>query len=138
MKVKRLNPKAILPDYKHDGDAGLNLYSIVRAKLEPGARATVPTGIATEIPAGHVGLIWDRSGLSHKSGLKVMGGVIDAGYRGEIGVGLVNTSHEAYTIEAGDKIAQMLIQEVEHVLISEVAELSDTSRGSAGFGSTGR
>ncbi|MEX0933508.1 MAG: dUTP diphosphatase, partial [Candidatus Paceibacterota bacterium] len=95
------------------------------------------TGIAMEIPQGYVGLIWDKSGVSLKRGIKVLGGVIDAGYRGEIRIGLINLGSETVSFEAGQKVAQMLIQSVASPEIVEVTELGDTERGEGGFGSTG-
>lgn len=96
------------------------------------------TGIAFEIPVGYVGLIWEKSGLSHTYGIKLFGGVVDSGYRGEVKVGMMNLSDQPFTFEKGHKIAQMLIQKVEAPEIIEVDELSNTARGEKGFGSTGR
>lgn len=138
LRVKKLTETAVLPAYAHPGDAGMDLFASEETAVGAGDRTVVPTGIAMEIPDGYVGLIWDKSGLSNNHGLKTLGGVIDAGYRGEIKVGLVNTSHEDYVVHAGEKVAQMLIQKVEHGAIEEVSELSDTSRGEGGFGSTGK
>lgn len=138
IKVKKLHKDAKLPTYAHHGDAGFDLYAIESVSIPVGARVLVGTGIAMEIPDGYVGLIWDKSGLSMVHGLKNLGGVIDAGYRGEIKAGVVNLSDEDYTITVGHKVAQMLIQKVERADIKEVAELSDTSRGHGGFGSTGK
>ncbi len=98
----------------------------------------IHTWIAMEIPDGHVGLIWDKSGLSTKHGLKTLAGVVDAGYRGEISIAMANVGNEPYTFKKGEKIAQMLIQKVEQAEFTEVEELSETSRGAGGFGSTGR
>lgn len=136
--IKKLSPQAILPGYAHPGDAGMDLYACESVTLGRGERVQVKTGIAVHIPDEHVGLVWDKSGLSHKHGLKTMGGVIDAGYRGEIMVGMVNLGDEPYTILAGHKVAQMLIQKVERVEIEEVLDLDGSSRGEAGFGSTGK
>lgn len=138
LKVKKLNNNAILPDYKLHGDAGLSLYALEKIEIKAGTRATIATGIAVEIPHGYVGLIWDRGSVSHKLGLKVLGGVVDAGYRGDIGVGLYNTSDKSHTVEIGDKIAQMLIQNVELVDVIEVENLEESTRGDRRFGSTGR
>lgn len=138
IRIKRLNEYATLPQYAHSDDAGFDVYAVEEVTLAPGERAAVPTGIALEIPSGYVGLVWDKSGLSMKHGLKTLGGVIDAGYRGEVKIGVVNLSNEPYTFERGHKVAQMLIQKVEHPNLSEVAELSDTARGEGGFGSTGK
>ena len=138
LKVKKLHPEAKLPTYAHHGDAGFDLYAIESVIVPVGARVLVSTGISMEIPNGYVGLIWDKGGLAMNHGLKNLGGVIDAGYRGEIKAGVVNLSENDYTITAGHKVAQMLIQKVERAEIKEVAELSDTSRGHGGFGSTGK
>lgn len=138
IKVKKVHPEAKLPTYAHHGDAGFDLYAIESVSIPVGARVLVSTGIAIEIPDGYVGLIWDKSGLSMVHGLKNLGGVVDAGYRGEIKAGMINLSNEDYTITAGHKVAQMLIQKVEHAEIKEVTELSDSTRGHGGFGSTGK
>ncbi|MDO8435204.1 MAG: dUTP diphosphatase [bacterium] len=137
VNIKRLKENATLPTYSHPGDAGMDLYSAQDVTLQPGETAKVGTGIATAIPSGFVGLVWDRSSMGSK-GIKRMGGVIDAGYRGEILVALLNTTTAPYEIKTGDKIAQMLIQSVESATLVEVSDLDDTSRGEGGFGSTGR
>jgi dUTP pyrophosphatase len=98
----------------------------------------IPTGLAMAIPEGHVGLIWDKSGNAIKRGLKVLGGVVDAGYRGEIKVGIINHGTESHTFDVGDKVAQMLLQEVHHADFEEVESLDETARGEGGFGSTGK
>lgn len=138
IKIKRLHPDAKLPSYAHPGDAGFDLYSPDEVTLAPGERKGIPSGLAIEIPDGYVGLIWDKSGLSIKNGLKTVGGVLDAGYRGEIIIGMMNMSDAPYTFEKGHKVAQMLIQKVEHADIVEIDELTDTSRGAGGLGSTGK
>lgn len=138
LKIKRLIKEATLPSYAHAGDAAFDLYAREKITIAPGERVSIPTGIAMEIPDGCVGLIWDKSGLSHKYGLKTLGGVIDASYRGEVFVGMTNLSAAAYTFEKNDKIAQMIIQAREHVVIEENEELSTTERGEGGFGSTGK
>ncbi len=139
LKVKKLVPEAKLPDYIHADDAAMNLYTTEAYTLVPGERRIYKTGIAMAIPMGYAGLIWDRSGLANKSGIKRMGGVIDAGYRGEIGVGLMNLSKEPVEILKGDKVAQMIIQKIEQPKIVESAELeATTTRGTGAFGSTGR
>ena len=138
LRIKKLHPDAKIPTYAHAGDAGFDLYAIETVTIPAGNRALVGTGIAMEIPDGYAGLAWDKSGLSNNHGLKTLGGVMDAGYRGEIKVGVVNLGERDYTIEAGHKIAQVVIQKVERAEIKEVAELSDTVRGHGGFGSTGK
>lgn len=138
LPIKKLVPEAKLPTYAHATDAGMDLYALETTTILAGARGLIKTGIAVAIPAGYVGLFWDKSGLSNKHGLKVVGGVIDAGYRGELLVGLLNTSTEDFKFEAGQKVAQMLIQKVEYPEIIEVSELSDTVRGEGAFGSSGK
>ncbi len=138
LKIKKLSPDAVIPKYAHAGDAAFDLYSIEDVVIKPNERLQIGTGLAMEIPDGYVGLIWDKSGLSHKSGLKTLGGVIDSGYRGEVKVGMINLGKEDYVFEKGHKVAQMLIQKIEHAEIEETLELSDTSRGVGGFGSTGK
>jgi dUTP pyrophosphatase len=137
LKVKRLVPNAKLPIYATLHDAGMDLYSSKTIILSPGQRVTVPTGVAVAIPKGYVGLIWDKSGIAFNGGLKTLGGVIDSGYRGEIGVIIQNLSLKEYTIQEGKKIAQMLVQKIEQKEIIEVDSLDETDRGSGGFGSTG-
>ncbi|MDZ7726459.1 MAG: dUTP diphosphatase [Candidatus Campbellbacteria bacterium] len=138
IKVKKLEKEAKLPVYANLSDAGADLFALEGLELSPGERTQVRTGIAMEIPDGYVGLIWDKSGLSHKQGLKVLGGVIDASYRGEIMVGIINLGNEKAAMESGHKVAQILFQRVEQAGIVEVNELNETSRGEGGFGSTGR
>ncbi len=138
LKIKKTNPAAIIPKYAYADDAAFDLFSVETITIEPGARVQIPTGIAMQIPTGHVGMIWDKSGLSHNFGLKVMGGVIDSGYRGEIKVGMINLSDEPYTVEKGHKITQMVIQQKETCEIEEVAELEESHRGTSGFGSSGK
>lgn len=137
IQVKKLHPEAKVPSFAHPGDAGMDLYSVAELILKAGERVSVPTGIAMALPEGYVALVWDKSGVSHKFGVKVLGGVIDSGYRGEYLVGLVNLSQESFEIKVGQKIAQLLIQKVEHPEVEEVAELDETSRGDGRFGSTG-
>ena len=138
LNIKKLHPDAKIPTYAHHGDAGFDLFAIESVTIPGGARILVGTGIAMEIPDGYVGLLWDKSGLSMNHGLKNLGGVIDAGYRGAKKAGIINLSSDDYTITAGHKVAQMLIQKVEHAEIKEVEELSNTTRGHSGFGSTGK
>lgn len=138
IKVKRLSETAKLPFYAREGDAGMDLYADETVTIHPGKNHAVKTGISMALPTGHVGLIWDKSGLAAKHGLKTIGGVIDEGYRGEIMVAVYNLSDQPYLVEAGKKIAQMLVQTVAQKQIIEVEELdSDTARGDGGFGSTG-
>mgnify|MGYP001586241793 FL=1 len=138
IKIKKLNKDAKLPTHGHPGDAGMDFYAVETVSFAPGAQKRVRTGVAIEIPEGHVGLIWDKSSISFNLGLKVFGGVIDACYRGEIIMGLLNTSNKEVKIEKGQKVAQMIIQKFEHCDILEVEELSKTVRGIGREGSTGR
>jgi dUTP pyrophosphatase len=138
LKIKKLSPDVTLPTYAHAGDAAFDLLASTDITVAPMQRVQVPTGIALEIPDGYVGFVWDKSGLSHKQGIKTLGGVIDAGYRGEVMVGVINLGSESYTFAKGNKVAQMVIQKRELVTIEEVTELSDTTRGQGGFGSTGK
>lgn len=136
--IKKMHENAVVPTFAHTTDAGMDLCASVEITVNPGERVSVPTGIAMQIPDGHVGLIWDKSGISQKGGLKTLGGVIDAGYRGEIFVGLFNTSAEAYTFAPGQKVAQILIQEIKQPELEVVDSLDDSSRGEGAFGSTGK
>ncbi len=136
IKVKRIHPEAKLPVYGHPGDAGLDLFSAVDRELGPGDVFAVPTGIQIAIPPGHVGLIWDKSGIS-LMGVHRLAGVIDAGYRGEVQVVLANLGDGPFAVKKGQKIAQMLVQSVAAVTVVEAESLDDTSRGEGGFGSTG-
>jgi len=137
LQVQLLHTDAKMPTFAHDSDAGMDLFSVEEVTVEPGQRVQISTGLALAIPEGYVGLIWDKSGISHKAGLKTLGGVVDAGYRGEIFIGLLNTSDANYTFSVGDKVAQLLIQNVEQPDIQEVATLDKTQRGRGAFGSTG-
>ena len=137
IKIKKLNKDAKLPTHGHPGDAGIDFYASETVHFAPGKQERVPTGIALQIPKGHVGLIWDKSSISFNLGLKIFGGVIDAGYRGEIIMCLFNTSKKEAILRKGHKIAQMVIQKFEHCDILEVKELSDTVRGHGREGSTG-
>lgn len=138
LTVKKMTPEAKLPTRAHADDAGMDMYSSEECVLAPGERRALKTGIALAIPSGYVGLFWDKSGLALRAGIKTMGGVIDASYRGELQVIAINLSDVPYTVEKGSKIAQLLIQKVELPEICEVDELDDTIRGKEGFGSTGK
>jgi dUTP pyrophosphatase len=138
IKIKKIHPDAKIPQYAHAGDAGMDLFTVEPFELEPGERKSVPLGFSMEIPEGCVGLIWDKSGLSHKYGIKNFGGVIDAGYRGEMHVGVMNLSDKFFSFEKGHKIAQLLVQKIEQVEFEETEMLSETSRGGNGFGSSGK
>jgi len=138
IKIKKLHPDAKLPSYAHVGDAGMDFFALEKVAVKAGEHIAVKTGISMEIPHGYVGLLWDKSGLAIKEGIKLLGGVIDAGYRGEIQIGLINLGKNTYTFEAGHKVAQMLIQKVESPDLVEVKDLNESSRGEKGFGSTGK
>lgn len=137
LNVKKLQPSAILPTKGHPGDAGIDFYALETVTFSPQGQMRVRTGVAMEIPEGYVGLIWDKSGISFNKGLKVMGGVIDAGFRGEVVISLYNTTGQQQAIPVGHKIAQMIIQKFEDCDIVEATELSDTVRGDGREGSTG-
>ncbi|MEN6561247.1 MAG: dUTP diphosphatase [Acidobacteriota bacterium] len=136
LKVKRIHPEAKLPVYGHPGDAGLDLFSVADFDLAPGGVLAAPTGIQIAVPSGHVGLIWDKSGISLK-GVHRLAGVVDAGYRGEVQVVLINLGPDPFAVRKGMKIAQLLVQPVASVEVAEADSLDDTSRGRGGFGSTG-
>jgi len=138
IKVKKLSPDAILPEYANPGDAGMDIFSNEDYVLKPNERHMFKTGIAVSIPQGYVSLIWDKSSLAGNYGIKTMAGVIDSGYRGEYFIVLLNTSEKDYKINKGDKIAQMLIQQVESAQIEEVSDMDDTIRGDGALGSTGK
>jgi len=141
LRVRRLREEAKLPSRAHDGDAGLDLYAAVSATIDPGERATVATGIAIEVPAGHAGLVLPRSGLAARHGIALVNapGLIDAGYRGEIKVLLLNTDRtEPFEISVGDRIAQLVLTPAAEADTVEVAELAGSARGEGGFGSSGR
>jgi dUTP pyrophosphatase len=138
LKIKRLNEEAKIPAYAYPMDAGFDLCASEEVAFEVGQYGAVPTGLAFEIPEGYVGLVWDKSGLSINHGLKTLAGVIDAGYRGEVKVGMVNLGKETHVFKKGEKVAQMLIQKVEQPIIEVVEELSETHRGEKGFGSSGK
>ena len=138
--VTRLDPGIPLPAYARAGDAGADLHSAIDLTLAPGERAMVPTGLAIALPDGHAAFVHPRSGLAIKHGLSMVNtpGTIDAGYRGEISVLLINHDpSESIDIKRGDRIAQLIIQKVEQAAFVEADELPDSSRGSGGFGSTG-
>lgn len=138
LRVQKLHRDAIIPRYAHPGDAGLDFFAVDRTIILAKQWAPIRSGIAIEIPEGYVGLFWDKSGLATKKGLKVLGGVIDSGYRGEMILTLVNLGPETAKIEKGDKVMQLLIQPVVKAEIEVVDELTETVRGADGFGSTGR
>ena len=138
--VTRLDPDVPLPAYAHPGDAGADLVTTVDVRLAPGERALVPTGIALALPEGYAAFVHPRSGLALRHGLSIVNtpGTIDAGYRGEIKVLLVNhDQHEAVELVRGDRVAQLVVQRVEQVVWRETGELPESERGEGGHGSTG-
>ena len=138
--VQRLDDEVPLPSYAHPGDAGADLTTTVDVRLEPGERAMVPTGIAVALPEGYVALVHPRSGLAARFGLSIVNapGTVDAGYRGEIKVMLVNLDPRTpVELRRGDRIAQLVIQQVEHARFVAVERLPDSARGDGGYGSTG-
>ncbi|MBU6371049.1 MAG: dUTP diphosphatase [Patescibacteria group bacterium] len=137
IRIKKLRPDAKVPSYAHHDDAGCDFFAVEKTEVKAGERAMVPTGIAMEIPEGFVGLVWDKSGISAKHGIKTVAGVVDSGYRGEILIAVANISDTDYVFEKGHKVAQMVIQRKETGEFEEVDELSETKRGKDGFGSTG-
>ena len=138
--VRRLDPTLPLPSYAHPGDAGADLHAATDVTLEPGERSLVPTGVALAIPDGWVGLVHPRSGLAAKHGVSIVNapGTVDSGYRGEILVNLVNLDpRDAFTVRRGDRIAQLVVQQVARVEFHEVDSLETTPRGDTGHGASG-
>ena len=138
--ISRLDPDLPLPRYAHPGDAGVDLYAREDVNLAPGQRALVPTGVAIALPAGYAGFVHPRSGLAARHGMTIVNapGTIDAGYRGEILVNLLNTdSHEAFNISRGDRIAQLVVQRVSEAHFVEVESLPGSQRGDTGHGASG-
>ena len=139
LPVKRLDPSVELPAYARDGDAGLDLHAAHDATLQPGGRGLVGTGLAVAIPVGFAGLVLPRSGLALTQGVTVLNapGLVDAGYRGELKVLLVNHGEKPVTLRRGERVAQLVIQRVERADLVQVNELPVSERGAEGFGSTG-
>jgi len=141
VKFKKLNPDAIIPDYAHEGDAGMDLYSIQNDTIAPLSWKLIPTGLACELPSGTEGQVRSKSGIALKNGVFVLNtpGTVDENYRGEIGVILYNLNTTTpFEVKKGQKIAQYVINQVEYVETVEIAEeLSSTDRGAGGFGSSG-
>lgn len=137
--IQKIDPTAQIPTYAHGTDAGMDLYASTKTVIPANNKGVISTGIAIAIPRLYVGLIWDKSGIAVNQGLKVMGGVIDAGYRGEILVCLLNTTDKDVVIRAHQKIAQMLIQPVVRPVIEVTSELpeAEDERGKGSFGSSG-
>jgi dUTP pyrophosphatase len=135
LKVKKLDRDAVLPSYTHSFDAGLDFHGIESVTVNPGEIGKIRSGVAIEIPDGYVGLCWDRSGIATKNKIKIVGGVIDSGFRGELKLCVINLGREPFTFEKGDSVCQILIQKVEHVEVVESDDLSSSERGDKGFGS---
>ena len=139
LKVKRLSDNAVLPAYAHPGDAGLDLYSAVSVSLEPGERRLIGTGISIELPPNTEGNVRPRSGLALKHGVTVLNspGTIDCGYRGEVGIILINHGRDRFDVLPGMKIAQLVVTPCVSVDVQETSDLAGSARGQGGFGSTG-
>lgn len=137
LKICKLDKDAKIPTKANSTDAGYDLYALGGDILHKHTHKLIRTGISMSIPKGYVGLIWPRSGLAYKHGLDVFAGVIDSGYRGDIGVVLYNSQFGDYNIEAGDRIAQIIFQKIEDFELIEVSRLNETDRNNEGFGSTG-
>ena len=138
--ITRLDPDVPIPAYEHPGDAGVDLVTTVDAILAPGERALLPTGIAIALPDGYAAFVHPRSGLAARFGVSIVNapGTVDAGYRGEIKVSVVNLDAATPVVfRRGDRIAQLVVQEVVRVRFHEVAQLPGSARGAGGFGSTG-
>jgi dUTP pyrophosphatase len=139
--VRRLDPDVPLPTYAHPGDAGVDLVTTVDAVVAPGERVLLPTGIAIALPEGYAAFVHPRSGLAVRHGVSLVNapGTVDAGYRGEIKVSVINHDpREPVTLRRGDRIAQLVVQRVEHAVFHEVETLPGSDRGEGGFGSSGR
>ncbi|GAA3767390.1 dUTP diphosphatase [Streptomyces phyllanthi] len=138
--IRRIDPEVPLPEYAHPGDAGADLRTTEAREIEPGERAVLPTGVSIALPEGYAAFVHPRSGLAARCGVALVNapGTVDAGYRGEIKVIVVNLDpHEPVRFERFDRIAQLVVQQVEKVRFQEVAELPDSARAEGGFGSTG-
>ena len=138
IKIKRLNDEAKLPFYAHPGDVGMDLFSMEDYILMPGERKIFDLGFAMEFETGHVAIVKDKSSLPKNGGIHTMGGVFDAGYRGEYNVQLINLGQEPYEIEKGNKLAQLIIYPVIIAELEEAQTLSESARGTGNFGSTGK
>jgi dUTP pyrophosphatase len=139
LPIQRVRPDAVLPRRAYTGDAGIDLAACERVELAPGERALVPTGLAVAIPDGFAGYVQPRSGLASKHGISIVNspGLVDAGYRGELLVNLLNTdAHESFVVEPGMRIAQLVVLEIPEVELVEVDELPESERGVRGFGSS--
>jgi dUTP pyrophosphatase len=140
LPVRRVRPDAVLPSRAYDGDAGLDLPAAEAVVLAPGERAVVGTGLAIAVPEGHAGFVQPRSGLAARHGITIVNapGLVDAGYRGEVKVVLLNTGDEPFAVEPGMRIAQLVVLPVAEIEPVEVEQLPDSERGAKGYGSSGR
>ncbi len=138
LKVKKIEKDAKLPAYAKDGDAGMDIFALEKTVAVRGKITKIRTGISIELQDGFVGLCWDKSGLSMNNGIKVLAGVIDSGFRGELVLGVVNLGLDDYVFEKGHKVMQMIVQPYIYCNIIEVDSLSDSKRGQTGFGSSGK
>ena len=138
IKIKKLNSEAVLPKYAHLGDVGMDMFSLEDYDLKPGERRIFPVGFALEFANGYAAIVKDKSSLPKNAGIHTMGGVFDAGYRGEYNAHLINLGQEVYHISKGDKIAQLVIYPVIIAELEEVESLTNSSRGTGAFGSTGK
>lgn len=140
VKIRTLHPEARIPRYEFPEDSGADIYSIVDCTLNPFQREAIPTGLSAEVPVGYELQVRPKSGLAARSGITVLNtpGTIDAGYRGEIKVILINLDSEPFHVKKGQKIAQLVVAPVIHASFQEVSQLTETGRGEGGFGSTGR
>jgi dUTP pyrophosphatase len=138
IKIKKLNPEVILPTYAHPGDVGMDIYSLEDYDLKPMERRNFFVGFAMEFDEGYAVIVKDKSSLPNKAGIHTMGGVYDAGYRGEYNIQLINLGQETYHISKGDKIAQLIVYPIVIAKLEETDKLSESSRGEGRFGSTGK
>ena len=137
IKIKKLKPEAKLPKYHHPGDVGMDMYAMETVTIAPGQHHRFYHGFAMEFPIGYAAIVKDKGSISN-AGLHTMGGVYDAGFRGEYNTHLVNLGSEPYTVEVGDKVAQVVIYPVEIAELEETDTLSESARGEGKFGSTGK
>ncbi|MFC1685593.1 dUTP diphosphatase [Nanoarchaeota archaeon] len=139
VRIQKIHEHAIMPKYVHEGDSGMDLFSVAEHVLKPGERVLIGTGLKVAVPLGYEGQVRPKSGLALKHGVTVVNtpGTLDAGYRGELGVIAINHGTDNYTVEKNQKVAQLVINKIEIVGLEEVQDLEDTARGAGGFGSTG-
>ena len=139
IKIKKINPEAIIPHYSHEGDAGMDVYSVEDSVIKFNERKSISTGLAFEVPRGFEIQVRPKSGLALNNGITILNtpGTLDSGYRGELKVIIFNTSNQSYQVKKGEKIAQIVLARYEEAEIEETNELSQTKRAEGGFGSTG-